>query len=198
MKPGEVTQYSVTDLVSGSKFIKLKQISYNHIKFNFDISNQVIRDIVIRPDAVGCILVDEKHKLVGMIEEFRAATILNGKNKRLNSFSVIAGCIEEGDSVLGTLARECKEEAGVNIDIRNVELITSFYPSCGYSAEIYHLYLVKCDLSNYGGTIHGLESEGEDIETVVFSFDYCKAMLKNVTTASGIISLQHIIQKYNL
>ena len=56
-------------------------------------------------------------------------------------FEVPAGKIDPGEEPLATAARELKEETGYTAD--NIEFITSFYPTVGYSEEQLYLFLAS-------------------------------------------------------
>ena len=89
-------------------------------------------------------------------------------------FDFIAGMVEEGERSQEVVRREAQEEAG--LALQDVNFISTYFPSPGGSAETIDLYWATADLSDAGG-VFGLETEGEDIRSGVYSFDDAMHML---------------------
>jgi len=89
------------------------------------------REIVEHDGGVALCAITDDGKMV-MIRQFRQAA-------RRVLLEVPAGKREKGEAPETTAARELKEETGYTA--ANMELLTKFYSTCGYSEEIIHLYL---------------------------------------------------------
>ena len=102
---------------------------------------------------------------------------------------IVAGMIDENESIKDVARRECKEEAGV--DVHSFENIYSFYSSPGGCSEKIYLMcgLVDSDLAE---GVHGLDDESEDILVSVHDFTDIKKLLDTgrIGSAIPIIALQ--------
>ena len=82
--------------------------------------------------------------------------------------------VEEGEHSSEVVRREAQEEAG--LELTDVNFVSTYFPSPGGSAETIDLYWAAADLSAAGG-VFGLDTEGEDIRSTVYSFDDAMRML---------------------
>tara|TARA_B100000945_G_C19855618_1_gene355970 strand:- start:70 stop:465 length:396 start_codon:yes stop_codon:yes gene_type:complete len=105
------------------------------------------------------------------------------------ALELVAGMIEAGEELEEVAVREVKEES--NCDISQLIKICDYYNSPGVSSEKVRLYLGIVASKNVGG-IYGLESENEDIEVVVLSYNDAVNGLKRgyLANAMTIIALQ--------
>ena len=88
------------------------------------------REIVHHQKAVAIVAFDGSHIL--MVKQYRTAV---GKNM----LEIPAGLLENGEDALICAHRELQEETGY--DAKHMELLCSFYPSCGFTDEETSIYL---------------------------------------------------------
>jgi ADP-ribose pyrophosphatase len=100
-------------------------------RFRFADGEEVERDIVRHPGAVGVVCVDDEH--IWLVRQPRPAV---GDPDVLE---IPAGKLDEGESPLETGKRELAEEIGKGA--RNWEHLTTCYASPGFTDEQMHIYL---------------------------------------------------------
>ncbi|WP_346799014.1 NUDIX domain-containing protein [Halomonas sp. Bachu 37] len=155
-------------------FFRLEALELRHRLFEGGWSNVMTREVHDRFDAVGVLLYDVKRDAVVMVEQFRAGAIddLHSPWK----LEVVAGLVEEGESLEDVARREALEESGCNVG----ELIKlhTYYPSPGACNEQVTLFCGLIDSCGLGG-VHGLDEEHEDIRVHVVSFARAWELLEN-------------------
>ena len=141
---------------------------------------------VFRGDAVAGLLHISQHgkHYVLLVEQFRLPTLIDPISglpdlERINRdknagrlIELIAGTQEPDEPWLETFRRECLEETG--LAVKNVEFISSFYPSPGACSEQIHLYYGRVDWPD-DEPLPGATDEdktfgvgGEDIRRITF------------------------------
>ncbi len=100
---------------------------------------------------------------------------------------VPAGKIDKGESPLKAAIRELKEETGYTAE--NVEYMTEFYPSVGYSEEVLYLYL--CTGLTAGETCFD-ENEAIDIEEIDVKTLYEMVKTSEINDAKTIIAIMMV------
>lgn len=102
-------------------------------------------------------------------------------------FEVPAGKIDPGEAPEEAALRELKEETGYTAS--DIKLLTSFYPSVGYSEEVLYLYLCT-------GLIEGEtdfdENEAIDIEEVLVDDLFSMAMEGKINDAKTVIAIMMV------
>ena len=172
-------------------FFKMERVQYKHRNFGGGWSPPVSRELMHRGDAVGVLLYDPKHDLVGLVEQIRPGALNDSESPWC--LEVVAGMIEPDESIEGVAWRELKEEAGLTPAA--LEHICQYRPSPGGCDERLYLYCGVVDLLGVDGEIHGLEHESEDIRLttlpadVVFANLYC-GRFDNAATLIGLQWLQ--------
>ena len=148
---------------------------------------EVRRELFQRGDAVAVLLYDPARDKVVMVEQFRIGALHDPEGPWL--LEVVAGMMEDGESITDVAKRECLEEAGIKVHA--FDTVHSFYSSPGGCSERIHLLCGLVDSSQAQGT-HGIEHEGEDIRVRVLDFAELAAMLhsQRITSAMPIIALQ--------
>jgi len=185
-----VDDVDVLEVKRGYKgFFRLSVIALKHRLFRGGWSKPITRELLERGDAAGVLLYDPKRDEIALVEQFRVGAMARAQGPWM--IEVIAGMMDNGDDAASVAAREAYEEAGVHIDPSKLLPITRYYVSPGGVDERFSLFCGLCDLDSVGG-IHGLESEGEDIRVVKFSFDEAMDGLASglFDNASTIICLQ--------
>ncbi len=125
------------------------------------------REIVEHRGGVTLAAVTDEKKMV-LVRQFRKAA-------EKVVLEAPAGKMEEGEDPLLTAVRELKEETGYTAS--NIEHITSFYSSIGYSEEVIHLY--------YATGLTAGETEFDDSEALDV-VEYHIAQLKTMVLAGEI------------
>lgn len=173
---------------------QVKQFTLRHKLFSGDWSPWLQREFVQRQDAAAVILFDPLQNKVVMVEQFRVGLIKQGGRSPW-ILEIVAGLLEEGESIEDTIIRESIEEAGC--EIKKLIKIGEFYNTPGGFSEKTTVFCGIIDVDGVAG-IHGLDSEDEDILVHVLSpEDLFKAMSEGqlVTSASTMIALQWLHQQ---
>jgi len=147
-------------------FFRIASLKVSHRLFKGGWSPLVTRELFQRGDAVGVLLYDPKHQLVGLVEQFRVGAIddWNGPWQ----YEVVAGMIEPGEMAVAVAHRELQEEAGLAVD--KLVPICDYLVSAGGTDEKMHLFCGLTDLKGKQG-VFGLESENEDILLHVWPYN---------------------------
>ncbi|WP_323054281.1 NUDIX domain-containing protein [Microbulbifer thermotolerans] len=144
-------------------FFTMLRLRLRHRLFRGGWSGEFDRELFVRDPAVGVLLYDPVHELVGLTEQFRVGALERPGGPWC--LEVVAGMVEEGESFEDVARREVYEEAGLQVERLN--FIRSYMPSPGGSSERLHLYCALVDLQGAGGNF-GLPQENEDIRLRIF------------------------------
>lgn len=155
------------DIISRSAvfqgFFTMLRLRLRHRLFRGGWSDEFERELFVRDPAVGVLLYDPRGDRVGLTEQFRVGALDRPGGPWC--LEVVAGMVEEGESLEAVAKREVREEAGLEVD--QLHFIRSYMPSPGGSSERLHLYCALVDLRDAGGHF-GLVHENEDIRLRVF------------------------------
>jgi ADP-ribose pyrophosphatase len=126
-------------------------------------SQSVIRELYQSRPAAGVLLFDPHRDEIVLVEEFRLGAL--GKTGSPWLVELVAGLIEEGETVQEVAYREAQEEAGCQV----IDLmpICEYWTSPGISTGKFTLFCGKINAARAGG-IFGLAAENEDIRAHVF------------------------------
>ncbi|MDO6692225.1 ADP-ribose diphosphatase [Aliiglaciecola sp. 3_MG-2023] len=139
-------------------FFKLIDYQFTHRLFAGGWSQLVKREVLERGHAVAVLLFDPKVDEFVFIEQFRIGAFATSQSPWL--IEIVAGMIEQGESIEEVCRREAFEEAGVTI--KRLHKALSYLSSPGGTTERIHIYIGEVDASTAQG-VHGLEHESEDI-----------------------------------
>lgn len=128
------------------------------------------REIVLH-NGGACIALKDKDNKYFMVKQFRYA-----HNEEL--FEFCAGKIEIGEDPDTTIRREVQEELGYTA--KNIKSFGYMIPTCGYSSEKIYLYYGEVDEK-----VNKHFDEDEYMETVKYSFDEIKQMIKDNKITDG-------------
>ena len=181
-------------------FFRMLNVTLRHRLFDGGWSPVISRELFQRGDAAAAVLFDPKHKLIGLVEQFRVGALDSEFGPWC--LEVVAGMMEAGETPEQLIRRELEEEAG----IQQAELIpiSSYYSTPGGCSEKIHLFCAICDLKGAEG-IFGLADESEDIRLHILpSDDVFAGMLhsraNNATTLIGLqwlqLHSQRLIKEY--
>ncbi len=146
--------------------LKVDELILRHGLFDGGMSDEMSREVVWRRDAVCVLPYDPVRDEVVLIEQFRAALLFNGDPAW--SVEVVAGLIEDGESIEDVARRELKEESGLEA-IGPLLPVTNVYSTPGFCSERFHMLCARVDAAGAGG-IHGLDHEHEDIRVFALPF----------------------------
>lgn len=148
-------------------FFRMLGYRVRHRLFAGGWSKPLSRELFWRPRAVGVLAYDPRHDLVGLVEQFRIGALDEPEGPWL--LEVVAGLVEEGESLEDVARRELLEEAG--LEARRLVPIHDILLTPGGSNERISLYCGLTDLTDLAGKggIFGLPEEGEDIRLHVVS-----------------------------
>lgn len=168
-------------------FFRISKLILRHRRFSGGWSQPISRELFERGEAVGVLLFDPDHHLVGLVEQFRVGA-LNEQHGPWQ-YEVVAGMVEPGETPTQVALRELKEEAGV--DLTQLIPICNYLVSAGGTDEKMHMFCGLCNLQEQGG-IFGVEGEAEDILFEVWSYaDVLKAQAEGLfNSAAATIALQ--------
>ena len=151
-------------------------------KFDGSLSDPVTRAAFCSGDAVTVLPYDPKRDRVLLIEQYRFGVHMRG-DPRPWVLEPIAGRIDPGETPEETARREALEEAGVEIGA--LHRIAAYYPSPGAVSEWLISYVGIADLPDGAAGVGGIDSEAEDIQGHVVSFDTLMGLLDSEEAQTG-------------
>ncbi|MEP4890316.1 MAG: ADP-ribose diphosphatase [Aliiglaciecola sp.] len=139
-------------------FFKLINYQFTHRLFDGGWSQLVTREVLERGHAVAVLLFDPILDEFVFIEQFRIGAFATSESPWL--IEIVAGMIEQNESIEEVCRREALEEAGVTI--KRMHKALSYLSSPGGTTERIHIYIGEVDATTAQG-VHGLDQESEDI-----------------------------------
>ncbi|MFC0180699.1 ADP-ribose diphosphatase [Thorsellia kenyensis] len=167
-------------------FFTMKKYHFKHALFNGGVSQLVQREILERGHAAILIPYDPILDKVVLIEQVRFAALETSQSPWL--FEMVAGMVEEGESIEEVARREAEEEAG--LDVGRVYPSLSYLASPGGMNERLTILVGEVDSTKAQG-VYGLSHENEDIKVHVVSREQAYEMVNNglIDNAGSVISL---------
>ncbi len=92
------------------------------------------------------------------------------------NLEVVAGLRDRVESPEETARREAREEAG--LELGRMVQVAAYYPSPGAMTEFITSFIAEADLSRKTEGLHGLDSEHEDIRTLILPREEAMAALE--------------------
>lgn len=149
-----------------------EEIKYNGIRFKIkqkiyekEDGKKYIRDCVEPGNAVVILPVTDNNEVIFIKQQREAINKI--------ALELPAGMIDENELPEDAAKRELEEEVGIIAN--NIEFLTEYYPSCGYTNEKIYAYLAK---GFSIGNQHFDETE-EILEIQKISIDECMNRLLN-------------------
>lgn len=168
-------------------FLRVDRYRLRHGLYAGGWSRELVRERVERLRAAAILLYDPDGDAVVMVEQFRVGAHEAGAGAWL--LEIVGGYVPPDESPEAVARREAVEEAGCEVGV--IEPIGELYLSPGTSVERISLFCGRVR-APAGGSVHGLDHEGEDIRVEVLAAEAAIAELftgrANSTTA--IITLQ--------
>ncbi len=184
-EPDDVRIHGIVRTPTG--FLELQEMTLQHRRYDGGWTGNLSRTTVVWGDAVTLLPYDPHRDRVLLLEQFRPGAVARG-DRNPWCIEVVAGRLDKEEPAEQTIRREALEEAG--LELGRLEKIAAYYPSPGVVAELLTSFVGEADLEGPGG-LHGLADEGEDIRTMVLSFDQAMAALAEgaINSAMGLVSL---------
>lgn len=168
-------------------FFKVYKYHLKHRKFSGEWTPTIAREVLDRGHAVAMLPYDPNAGEFVMIEQFRVGAMPTSDKPWL--LEIVAGMIDDGETVEDVCRREAQEEAG--IEVQSLVKLTDYLPSPGGTTERLHIFLGIVDAKTAQG-VHGLDNENEDILVHKVSEEEAYKLLINgeFDNSATIISLQ--------
>ncbi|WP_165466842.1 ADP-ribose diphosphatase [Enterobacter cloacae] len=176
-----------------SGFFSMELYRFRHRLFNGEMSGEIKREIFERGHAAVLLPYDPVRDEVVLVEQVRIAAYETSDTPWL--LEMVAGMIEEGESVEDVARREALEEAGLVIG--RTKPVVSYLASPGGTTERSSIMVGEVDATTAEG-IHGLADENEDIRVHVVSREQAYQWVEEglIDNAASVIALQWLQLHY--
>lgn len=135
-----------TERVS-SGFLNIEKIQLRHSTPDGGMSGPIIREVMNRGNAAAVLVYDQKKDSVLLIEEFRIGNLAAGlEGEACWSLGPIAGMIDAGEDGVTCVIREAREEAGIDLDEKQVFGPLRHFSSPGGTSEMLDVFVALADL----------------------------------------------------
>ncbi|MFJ2974577.1 ADP-ribose diphosphatase [Kluyvera sp. NPDC087067] len=174
-------------------FFSIDLYRFRHRLFNGEMSGEVKREIFERGHAAVLLPFDPVRDEVVLVEQVRIAAYDTSETPYL--LEMVAGMIEEGETVEDVARREAQEEAG--LEVGRVKKCLSYLASPGGTSERLTIMVGEVDATMAEG-IHGLAEEHEDIRVHVVSREFAYQCVEDgkIDNAASVIALQWLQLHY--
>ncbi|HAS1184317.1 TPA: ADP-ribose diphosphatase [Enterobacter cloacae] len=176
-----------------SGFFSMELYRFRHRLFNGEMSGEIRREIFERGHAAVLLPFDPVRDEVVLVEQIRIAAYDVSESPWL--LEMVAGMIEEGESVENVARREALEEAGLIVG--RTKPVLSYLASPGGTSERLSIMVGEVDATTADG-IHGLADENEDIRVHVVSREQAYQWVEEgkIDNAASVIALQWLQLHY--
>ncbi|WP_368528488.1 ADP-ribose diphosphatase [Enterobacter cloacae] len=176
-----------------SGFFSMELYRFRHRLFNGEMSGEIRREIFERGHAAVLLPFDPVLDEVVLVEQIRIAAYDVSESPWL--LEMVAGMIEEGESVEDVARREALEEAGLIVG--RTKPVLSYLASPGGTSERLSIMVGEVDATTADG-IHGLADENEDIRVHVVSREQAYQWVEEgkIDNAASVIALQWLQLHY--
>ncbi|MDD2557513.1 MAG: NUDIX domain-containing protein [Desulfuromonadaceae bacterium] len=169
-------------------FLKVLKFQLRHRLYNGEMSHIITRELVERGQAVAVLLYDPQADAVVLIEQFRIGALHDPDSAWM--LEVVAGMVEQGESLTDVARRECHEESGCYPS--SLHYIGRYYLTPGGSSEQIHIFYAEVDSSGLHGTLAGVEGESEDIRVQAVPWSEVVSLMDSgrILNATAMLALQ--------
>ncbi|HDS3794042.1 ADP-ribose pyrophosphatase [Enterobacter asburiae] len=176
-----------------SGFFSMDLYRFRHRLFNGEMSGEIRREIFERGHAAVLLPFDPVRDEVVLVEQIRIAAYIVSESPWL--LEMVAGMIEEGETVEDVARREALEEAGLVVG--RTRPVLSYLASPGGTSERLSIMVGEVDATTAEG-IHGLADENEDIRVHVVSREQAYQWVEEgkIDNAASVIALQWLQLHY--
>lgn len=168
-------------------FFKMDVFTLRFELFRGGMSPEIEREVLIANQSICCLPYDPVRDEVVLVEQFRTGPYAAGEEHPW-MLEAPAGFMEQGEEAAETARREVLEECGCTVSA--LDYAGPLYTSQGALSERTHAFIGRANTENAGG-IHGVESEGENIRALTFTFDDAMALFDGgkIRSAFGAVPL---------
>ena len=173
-----------SDLITNhyTHYFSMEEHTIRHKNYGGGETTGIKREVFVGGDAAILLPYDPKRDRVLLVEQFRMGPwARNDQNPWM--LEPIAGRIDPGETAAQSALREAKEEA--NVVIKDLHEIAKVYASPGCNTEFFHIFVGTADLPDDVVGVAGLDSEAEDIQSHLFSFDQLMDMVDSYQAANA-------------
>ncbi len=168
--------------IENLKTFELKESNFiKPLKVEFDLNGVPKTWEAVRShDSVSILLFHKEKNAFLFVKQFRIPVYLNDKNITY-TYELCAGLVDKDVSLEQIAIEEIDEECGYNVELENLQKITSFYTNVGISGSKQHLYFAIIDENqkvHQGGGIND-----EQIELEFMNIDFCEEFIFDETKA---------------
>lgn len=176
-----------------SGFFSMDLYRFRHRLFKGEMSGEIRREIFERGHAAVLLPFDPVRDEVVLVEQIRIAAYDVSESPWL--LEMVAGMIEEGETVEDVARREALEEAGLVVG--RTKPVLSYLASPGGTSERLSIMVGEVDATTAEG-IHGLADENEDIRVHVVSREQAYQWVEEgkIDNAASVIALQWLQLHY--
>ena len=176
-----------------SGFFSMDLYRFRHRLFNGEMSGEIRREIFERGHAAVLLHIDTVRDEVVLVEQIRIAAYDVSESPWL--LEMVAGMIEEGETVEDVARREALEEAGLVVG--RTKPVLSYLASPGGTSERLSIMVGEVDATTAEGS-HGLADENEDIRVHVVSREQAYQWVEEgkIDNAASVIALQWLQLHY--
>ena len=176
-----------------SGFFSMDLYRFRHRLFNGEMSGEIRREIFERGHAAVLLPFDPVRDEVVLVEQIRIAAYDVSDSPWL--LEMVAGMIEEGETVEDVVRREALEEA--ELVVGRAKPVLSYLASPGGTSERLSIMVGEVDATTAEG-IHGLADENEDIRVHVVSREQAYQWVEEgkIDNAASVIALQWLQLHY--
>ncbi|MDH3241500.1 MAG: NUDIX domain-containing protein [Alphaproteobacteria bacterium] len=146
-------------------YFRIDRYRLRHSLHAGGMSAELTREVFERGHAVAVLPFDPVRDELVLIEQFRIGAHAAGKDPWITE--IVAGIIDQGESIQSVAQRETIEETGLTA--RELWPMVRYLVSPGGATETVEMFLARVDSAKAGG-IYGLDHEHEDIR--VFTLPY--------------------------
>ena len=129
-----------TSELTQTKFIHPVKVSFN--QNGKDKTWEAVRS----HDSVAILLYHEERNAFLLVKQFRAPVYLNDISKTY-TYELCAGLVDKNKSLIEIAKEEIDEECGYDVDLEDIQKITSFFTNVVISGGCQHLFYTKINES---------------------------------------------------
>jgi UDP-sugar diphosphatase len=160
------------NIIKNFKIGELKETKFIHpVKVTFNQNGKdKTWEAVKSHDSVAVLLYHEEKNAFLLVKQFRAPVYLNDNTKTF-TYELCAGLVDKDKSLVEIAKEEIDEECGYDVDVNNIQKVTSFFTNVGISGGCQYLFFAKINESmkiHNGGGIND-----EQIELYFLPLDEC-------------------------
>jgi UDP-sugar diphosphatase len=164
------------NVIENFKTSELKDTKFVHpVKVTFNQNGKDKTWEAVRShDSVAILLYHEEKNAFLLVKQFRAPVYLNDNSKTF-TYELCAGLVDKDKLLVEIAKEEIDEECGYNVDIKDIQKVTSFFTNVGISGGCQHLFFSKINESmkiHEGGGIND-----EQIDLFFLPIDECDELI---------------------